>query len=149
MHFTSNAASYNYKNHVAILTGNVKMTQGTTTLTADKVTIYRNTQGNVKKMIANGDLAHYQTLPHNDKRPMTASAKTIEYYPQTGITILINDATIKQGDNEVHSHRIVYNRNQQLMTTFPNEQTRTKIVLNPANPPKATDEASKQQTWAA
>lgn len=145
-HFVSDAATYNYKNHIAIFTGNVIMTQGTTKLTAKKVTVYRNDKGQIKKMIAEGDLAHYQTLPDNDKRILLASAKTIQYYPQTGVSILINQASIQQGENEIHSERIVYNRNQQIMKTFPSKNFRTKIVLNPTNPPTSGDEANKQTT---
>ena len=133
--FTSKSATYNYKTHVATFTGDVVMTQGTTKLTADKVTVYRTKAGKIKKLIAKGKLAHYQTLPDNDHRVLYAKAKTIDYSPAKGLTILIGDAAVQQGKNSITGNKIIYNMRKQLMTSTPGTKAKTVIVLNPANPP--------------
>ena len=137
--FKSESATYNYKQHIATFIGDVVMTQGTTKLTANKVIVYRTAAGKIKKLLAYGKLAHYQTLPDSDKRLLHAKAKTIEYFPEKGLAILIGDAHVHQGKNSVIGTRIVYNMKKQMMTSTPGTKARTVIVLNPANPPKASD----------
>jgi len=134
-HIQSDRVNFNRSKNIARYEGNVKVTQGTSTLTADKLIMYfmdKNSQ--IKKMIATGNLAHYSTLPDGKKQKMFAQANIIIYYPQENKIILKEHAKVTQEHYLLSSNKITYNIKQQSMSS--NDQGghhQTTIII----PPKA------------
>ncbi len=134
--FVSDHVVFNHKTGITIFTGNVKMDQGTTHLTGDKVTSYSNDNGNVTKVVAVGKLAHYNTLPDGQEKAVDAWAETIEYYPQEKTAILIGNGKVTQGANSFTGPHIVYNMEKQTVVSTPTtSNTQSVIVLQPQDLP--------------
>ena len=133
--FTADNVTYNIKTGTRIFIGNVKMTQGTTHLEGDKVTVYNGSDGKVIKVIALGKRAHYSTLPNNQKEVMDAYAETIEYYPGKGSAVLIGNGEITQGKNSFKGPHIVYDIQKELITSLASANAHTVIVLQPKDLP--------------
>lgn len=127
----SDSATINHKTNTCIYRGHVKLTQGTTILTADLLTTYSNAKNQLQKAIAIGQLATYTTLPDNSSTSFIAQAKTINYNPLQSQIILVGDAKATQGSDSFAGPQINYNIKQQLVTTPASKQGRTTIVFQP------------------
>lgn len=121
----------NYKKRTGIYIGNVKMTQGTTTILADKVITYFNQDNQLEKAIATGNLASYTTLPDNSKLPFTAAGQTINYYPLQGYVELIGRAKATQGKDSLAGPHLKYDINQQTVVSLPEKTGHTTIIIQP------------------
>lgn len=135
--FMADDVSFNDNDGTTVYTGHVKMDQGSTHLTADKVVVYKDKQGNVNKTIATGH-AHYTTLPDNQKNPMDALGDTIEYYPQKQIAIIIGNGQVIQGMNSIQGPRIIYDMVKQTVTSIPSLVSgggKSLLILQPQDLP--------------
>ena len=121
----------NYKTRTGIYIGNVKMTQGTTTILADKVITYFNQANQLEKAIATGNLASYTTLPDNSKLPFSAAGQTINYYPLQGYVELIGQAKATQGKDSLAGPHIKYDINKQTVISLPEKTGYTTIIIQP------------------
>lgn len=126
-HFSADHVSFNGQNGTTIYSGRVKMQQGTTQLIANQVVVYRDKEGGTDKAVATGNLAHYSTLPDNQKDPMDALGDKIEYYPKKHLAIILGNGTITQAKNSLQGPYIVY------------DMIKQKIDLIPALGPKTQD----------
>lgn len=127
----ANSASINYKKHICIYRGNVKLTQGSTVLTADVLTTFANAKNQLQKAIAVGKLASYTTLPDNSPLPFAAVAETINYYPLQSQIYLIGQAKATQGNDSFAGYQINYNTKLQSISTPATPHERTTIVFQP------------------
>ncbi|HVV68781.1 MAG TPA: lipopolysaccharide transport periplasmic protein LptA [Gammaproteobacteria bacterium] len=136
-HFIADKFQTNQKTGITIFTGHVQMDQGTTHLTADKVTVYNGEHGRINKAIAVGAPAHYSTLPDNEKknRMMDAYGKTIEYYPQLRKAVILGDGIVIQGPNRLNGEHIIYELDKQLATSLPTGTAQSVLVLQPQDLP--------------
>lgn len=130
-HIRSDSFNYNNKTGVAKYIGHVHAKQGTTTIDADNVTLYRNAKQKIEKIIALGNPAHYTTLPDHEKKYLHASAKRIEYHPITGKMILIKNGFAKMGNNSFSGEHIIYDTASETIVSLPNEHSQTHIVIEP------------------
>ena len=80
INFWAERTECNEKQHLCIYTGKVHFTDSIHHLEAPKVTIYRDNDNNIDRLVAVGNPAHYYTLPTDNKVPLTAQAQTIEFY---------------------------------------------------------------------
>lgn len=132
MNITSDRLEFNSKTGITIFTGHVKMDQGMTHLTADKVTVYKRPDGEIEKIIARGNPAHYTTVPESEKPMLEASGDTIEYYPQKSEAIILGNGVIKQGGTVLRGEHLVYDLAQGALTSTPTRpQERTILVIEP------------------
>ncbi|OGT57357.1 MAG: lipopolysaccharide transport periplasmic protein LptA [Gammaproteobacteria bacterium RIFCSPHIGHO2_12_FULL_43_28] len=133
MHITSDNSSYNYKTGVRTFTGRVKVIQGTTHLTADKLVTKDDDTHKIRKAIAYGfnHEAHYWTLPKVSEALLHARALVIELYPGDSTIILKNKALIQQGKNSFKGEEIHYNRENQTITVPAKKNGRAVLVYNP------------------
>jgi len=142
---SANSASINKITGISIYTGNVDIVQGTTHITADKLTTYSDKKDQIKKAIAIGTTANrasYQTLTAKDKPILIAKAVVITYFPQKHYVILDGDASVVQGVNSITSAHLEYDLQKQILMTNDNStvaKKRTTIVIKP-------DELSSQKT---
>lgn len=123
-----------YGANITIFNGNVVMEQGSTQLTAEKVIVYTDDQDKLVKAIAYGERAHYQTLPREGDAVLHALAKTIEYYADENLVILLGDGLVEQGNRRLQGERIIYDRAKETLTSAPQPQKRTVITINPTLP---------------
>ncbi len=138
-HFSSDQFQYNQKTNKTIFTGHVQMSQGSTHLTADQLTVYRDKEGKVSEAVAvsqSDQLAHYTTLPDNSDDILDAVGKTIEYYPQAKQAIIRGQGLVTQGPTHFSGSLITYDMAKQQvisLPTAPGEQT--VLVLQPQHLP--------------
>lgn len=128
---TADSVEYNHKTGVSTYSGNIHATQGTTQLDAKHVIVYRNKKNQITKIIADGQLAHYETLLDGQKNKIHARAKTIEYYPLKEIIILMGDAIVNFENNHISGQHLSYNLASQTATSTPSSNGKTTIVLQP------------------
>jgi lipopolysaccharide export system protein LptA len=131
MSITSDKLDFNNKTGITIFTGNVKMDQGTTHLRADKVTVYKQPDGEIDKIVALGKQAHYSTLPETGKDVMDAFGNSIEYYPKKKQAIILGDGAIKQGKNIFTAQHIIYDLAKDTLTSIPTKGSPAKLILHP------------------
>ncbi len=133
LYIYADASDHNYKTGVTVFSGNVKMTQGTTHLTAERVITKSNQQNAIEEAIAYGDqqLAHYWTTLKIGEPEIYAEAKVIKFYPLINNIILENEVLIRQGKNSFQGQLILYNRAQQTITVPASKNGRAVLLLDP------------------
>lgn len=135
-HFDADHVSHNMKTNVTTFTGQVKMQQGSTNLTADKVTAYKDKSGQVNKIIAIGNPAHYSTLPDAQKQVMDAYGDTIVYLPLERKADITGNAKVTQPPNSYSGAHLVYDMEKQLTTALPGEDgLPSQLILQPQDLP--------------
>lgn len=140
-HFLADQFQYNQKTNKTVFIGHVQMSQGSTHLSADQLTVYRDKDGKVTKTIAvslSDQLAHYTTLPDNSDEVLDAVGKTIEYYPQIKKAIIKGSGVVTQGPNHFSGSFITYDIVKQQVISLPmaaDEQT--ILVLQPQHLPSS------------
>ena len=124
---------YNFKSGMNVYEGNVKVDQGSTHITADRLVTKNNAQHKIKEATAFGleNLAHYWTLPKEGDVEIHAKAKVIKYYPiETNVT-LEKTVQVTQGENTFQGELIHYNSKDQTITVPATKNARAIIVYNP------------------
>jgi lipopolysaccharide export system protein LptA len=124
---------YNYKTGVDVYEGNVKVNQGTTHITADRLVTKSNKEHRIKEAAAFGlqTLAHYWTLPKMGDPEVHAYAKVIKFYPLESNVTLEQEVRVTQGENVFQGELIHYNSNDQTITVPALKNGRAVIVYNP------------------
>lgn len=135
VHIASKTCVYNYKNGTSVFEGDVVVDQGTTHITADKLTTKNNNQHKISETIAYGftQPAHYWTLPKIGDPEIHANAKIIKFYPLASNVTLVQNVIVTQGDNSFHGELIHYNLNDQTITVPASKKGRAVLVYNPDN----------------
>lgn len=129
----SDTWTYNYKTGTSQFDGNVKVDQGTTHVTADRLITNNNDKHQIREAIAYGlvDLAHYWTLPKIGDIEIHAKAKIIKFYPTTANVTLQDDVIVTQGQNSFQGQLIHYNMNDQTIAVPASKNGRAVLVYNP------------------
>ncbi len=124
---------YNYKTGVDVYEGNVKVQQGTTHITAERLVTKSNNHHIIQEATAYGlqTLAHYWTLPKIGEPEIHARAKMIKFYPIESNATLEQDVHVTQGENRFQGDLIHYNSNDQTITVPASKNGRAVIVYNP------------------
>lgn len=133
MHINSDGSTFNYKTGTNIYEGHVKIDQGTTHLTADRVVTTNNKQHKIEEAIAYGftELAEYTTLPKPGDPVLHAKAKVIKFYPAKSLVFLEGNVIVTQGKNSFEGPQIVYNMKDQIVTAPPSKTGRATIIIEP------------------
>jgi lipopolysaccharide export system protein LptA len=130
----ADSAILNHNTGVSVYHGNVKLTQGTTVVTADVLTTYTDKHDQLIKAIGIGTStvpASYTTLPDNSKLPFTSVALTINYYPPRDWIEFIDQAKATQGQDNFSGPQLNYDTNQQIVISPASPKGRTHIVIQP------------------
>jgi len=135
IHITANRLISDNKARYAEFIGNVKATQGTTTITADKLKIYykgsleKETniapgEDTIKKMISNGNVI----IKFDDR---IATSDHAVYMTETRILILTGPgSTIKSGNNSVTGDKITLYRNDGRIYVESSGEKRVKAIFH-------------------
>lgn len=102
-----------------VFSGDVEATQGSIKLTADKVEIIRNDDGDLKSIIAYGSPVNFEQKQDNGKY-IKARASTLSYYPQKTNIVLQGRAVVWQGESKMTGERIEYNIHSQKLRAVNN-----------------------------
>jgi lipopolysaccharide export system protein LptA len=133
MHIIANSSLFDYKKGVNTYEGQVKIDQGTSHLTANRVITHNNAQHKIEEAVAFGmdELAHYWTLPKTGDVLFHAEAKVIRFYPLLSIVKLEGNASIKQGENTFHGPVIIYNIKDEVVSAPATKEGPTTITIEP------------------
>lgn len=133
VYIVADSTTYNYKNGINVFEGHVKIDQGTTHITADKLITKSNAQHKIEEAIAYGyqELAHYWTLPKEGEPEMHAKAKIIKYYPIQANITLQQEVYVTQGENSFQGNLIHYNSKDQTVTVPASTSGHAVLVYNP------------------
>ena len=132
-HFSSNQATYLKHSRHTVLSGNAIITQGSSELTGDTITLIQNSQTHkLEQVIAKGQRATFSTLPDGQTTKMHAKAGTIIFYPTTNKVILKTQARTNQNGQILSSNVLNYDANTNIVTT-PSQPSgkKTTIIIPP------------------
>lgn len=124
---------FNYKNGVNMYEGHVKVDQGTTHITADRLITKNDNHHKIQEATAYGlqELAHYWTLPKIGEPEIHARAKIIKFYPIESNITLEQDVLVTQGENSFQGQLIHYNSNDQTIAVPASQNGRAVVVYDP------------------
>ncbi|HTM63635.1 MAG TPA: lipopolysaccharide transport periplasmic protein LptA [Gammaproteobacteria bacterium] len=133
LHIKADSTIINYKRGTKYFQGNVIVDQGTTHITADRMTTKENDKHLIEEAIAYGinDLAHFWTTPKAGEQVVDAHAKIIKFYPITHNATLQSNVHVMQGENNFQGQLIHYNMNDQTIIVPETKNGRAVIVYNP------------------
>ena len=94
---------------VSVFEGNVVLTQGTTTLKANRMTVREDAQG-FQFGIAYGDLAYFRTKRDGVDEYIEGWAERIEYDGKAERVQLFDRARMRRGEDEVRGNYISYDQ---------------------------------------
>lgn len=132
----SNSADLDKKSGVSVYRGDVVMTQGSTRITGDTITIY-TAQDEVTKVVAEGkkNRAYFEELQPNEQGLLQAWANTINYDLKAEQINLLKNAELKQKGDTFKGETIEYNISQQTVNarseTGEGSTNRVQMVIHP------------------
>jgi len=133
----SDAGFYDDKKGLSIYTGNVIIEQGSMRLEADKVVVYLQKR-EIEKMIATGRPVKFQQTPEEGKEDVHGNSLIAEYYPETALLVMMQEAIVWQGGNSTASERIEYDRIAEVVKAGSegSSDSRVHVILQPKNESK-------------
>jgi lipopolysaccharide export system protein LptA len=119
MYIESDTAVHDDAKGETTYSGNVKTTQGSLEVHADLMTVYQK-NGRTEKIIATGNPVRIKQTPEGGKEDMHGTSQRADYFPDSAILILLENATVWQGEKKdtsdrVASDRIEYDTRRSLM----------------------------------
>lgn len=124
----SDSAEFNDKTGVAIYRGHVRVDQDDKHLTANMLTLYRNAQAQIEKMIATGSPAEFQGKETPLDPLLEGKANTIQYYPDKNKIILLEDAKLLQNGHTIHSDALTYDLQTRVLISNPVQGKRVTLT---------------------
>ncbi len=130
----SNSGFYDDKNGVSIYTGDVIIIQGSMRLEADKLVVYLDNR-EIQKMVATGEPVKFKQTPEVGKADVHGSSLVAEYYPESELLIMLQQAVIWQGNNSTASEKIEYDRISEVLKAGDGRSSaaRVRVILQPTN----------------
>ena len=128
----SNTATYDDLKATSTYTGNVISIQGSIKVNSDKLVVYF-VDGAADKLVFTGNRAKFKQTPNEGDQDITGEALTGEYYPKKNLLILIDQATVWQGNGAYSSDIIEYDLKTSLVKAGEKESAskRVHVVLQP------------------
>lgn len=130
---TADTLSAKDKEGISIYTGNVIITQGTTTITGDKVTVHHPNR-KVSTAVAVGLPATFRRFIPDEKNWINGKADKITYSASKRTVLLQGHAqVIQEGKNSISGPEILYNVKEKTLFAKGNkkEQKRIKMIFTP------------------
>jgi lipopolysaccharide export system protein LptA len=127
--------------HVTVLTGAVRLTQGTIKGEADKGTVHQDAENQINRVVLEGRPAKLAQKLDGDGGMMTGRANTIDYTASGETAILTGDAVVTQENRgEFRGPRIVYNTKTGEVTGGSDDpNSRIHLRMLPTKTKAATD----------
>lgn len=134
IYFESDTLLYNNETKLGIYQGHIKLTQGTSILTADYATSYADNEGQIVKVVAIGNPARYRTQIFPNRPKLIATGNTIYYYPLKDWLKAVGNAEIVQGQNRVKGPQINYDFKKKTVASPLSKEGHTQILIAPLQP---------------
>ncbi|MHB1947913.1 MAG: lipopolysaccharide transport periplasmic protein LptA [Gammaproteobacteria bacterium] len=133
MHIKADSSAFDYKGGQSTYEGNVKIDQGSSHLTADRVITKNNADHKIEEAIAYGKdkLAEYTTIPKPGDQLFHAKANVIKFYPPKSMIILEGKVIVTQGENSFNGPLIIYNIKDQTVVAPASKGGRATIIIDP------------------
>lgn len=128
-------ATYDEKKGETIYEGSVHAVQGSLSMDSDVMTVYQS--GSTNKILASGRPVRLRQTPDGGGEDMHGTGQRAEYYPDTGILILLDQAIVWQGGDSTESDRIEYDSKRNLVKAgdMTSGKSRVHVKLLPKNSP--------------
>ena len=145
----SNTATYDDATATSTYTGNVISIQGSIRVNSDKLVVYF-VDGDAEKLVFTGNKAKFKQTPSEGSEDITGEALTGEFYPKKNLLILIDDATVWQGNATYSSNLIEYDIKTSLVKAGEKSSNakRVHVILKPKEkqpmPAKPTPKDTKK-----
>lgn len=133
----SNTATYDDATSTSIYTGNVVSIQGSLRVESDKLVVYFK-DGDAEKLVFTGNKAKFRQTPKEGDDDITGEALTGEYYPKKNLLVLIDDATVWQGNGTYSSNLIEYDSKTSVVKAgeTSSDAKRVHVTLQPKSKEK-------------
>jgi lipopolysaccharide export system protein LptA len=128
----SNTATYDDASSTSTYTGNVISVQGSIRVNSDKLVVYF-VEGEADKLVFTGNKAKFKQTPSEGEEDITGEALTGEYYPKKNLLVLINQATVWQGNATYTSDLIEYDSKRSIVKAGEksSDAKRVHVLLQP------------------
>lgn len=128
----SNTATYDDAHATSTYTGNVISTQGSIRVLSDKLVVYLK-DGEAEKLVFTGKRAKFKQTPNEGGEDIIGEALTGEYYPKKNLLILLDEATVIQGNATYASKYIEYDIKSSLVKAGEksSDAKRVHVILKP------------------
>jgi lipopolysaccharide export system protein LptA len=128
----SNTATYDDVTATSTYTGNVISVQGSIRVNSDKLVVFF-LDGEANKLVFTGDKAKFKQTPSEGDEDITGEALTGEYYPKKNLLILIDEATVWQGNATYKSDLIEYDSKRSIVKAGEksSDAKRVHVLLQP------------------
>lgn len=130
----SDRAERDGRQGVTIYEGDVKLSQGSLQISAERLTVHTDTDNQVVEVLAEGSPAHFEQQPEADDEPVTAQASRIHYHVADEQLELVTNARLEQGATTMSGNRIDYDMVQEVMKAegdASTDQPRIEMVIPP------------------
>lgn len=133
----SNTATYDDASATSIYTGNVVSIQGSLRVESDKLVVYFK-DGDAEKLVFTGKKAKFKQTPKEGDEDITGEALTGEYYPKKNLLVLIDEATVWQGNGTYSSNLIEYDSRNSVVKAgeTSSDAKRVHVTLQPKSKEK-------------
>jgi lipopolysaccharide export system protein LptA len=124
----------------SVYSGNVVLLQGTTRVTADKITVLSR-EGKLYHITAEGKPVTYHQANQPKAADISAEAEKVDYFAPENRIVLLNNAKLTQGQTVFSGNRIEYNANTEVVTANQSEsgKKRVQVIIHPE---KKSDKSS-------
>ncbi len=135
VHISSDSADIDDATGIATYRGDVIISQGTTVLKGDVVTIYVSDR-KINRIVSQGSSskqAYYEEEQSDDKGLLKAWANTIDYSLNTELVALTQNARLTQKGDTFTGNNIEYDKRKQLVNAQGSNTTggRVQMVIQP------------------
>jgi lipopolysaccharide export system protein LptA len=106
--------------------------QGSIKVNSDKLVVYF-VDGDAEKLVFTGNKAKFRQKPNEGEEDITGEAMIGEYYPKKNLLILIDDATVWQGNATYSSKLIEYDSKNSVVRAGEksSDSKRVRVILKP------------------
>lgn len=133
-------------NRISIFTGNVKFTQGTLIIRAEKVILKEDIDG-LRYVTALGNLVSFRQKRDGLDEYIEGWSKRVEFDNNTDKIELFREAHLKRGEDEVQGDYISYNTTSEFFEVIGSKErgdetgpdSRVRVVIQPKNKSEESD----------
>lgn len=109
MYIEADTATYDQGKGETVYIGNVHTKQGSLEVYSDKMIVYQK-EGKTDKIVAFGNPARLKQTPEPNKPDWHGTGQRAEYFPDTGLLVLYDNALAWQGEKSEESNRVASDR---------------------------------------
>lgn len=112
--------------------GNVKLTRGDMSITADTMTAYKNSK-ELQRVLAVGNPVHFKRNATETQKEIRGQAQKLEFDAIKDTVVLSDNAKLWQDQNEFSGNTIKYNIAKELVTASggSSKQERVHVIIHP------------------